>query len=355
MIEFINITSDTPKHVNINIDLESYIETFEKINKSKDEHSKKEATTEFNNLYNSISRKLIGISGQMYWIKALDLATQNLTNEQAKTIKAAPASEILQNSFIEIMKNAIDEAISRYYDSNMTTKPSIQLMIDIDDTSYSDVISIQIKDSGPGFENKFLQKLQTKKGLDEYVNASNGSNKKKYPNRAPLFGGQGRGLRILIADANGDVLERGGIRIRRFIKPEISRVDFNNSIDKDGNVLGAKITIITSIKPREIFSKKINTCKERLQEPNSASNDEILANRASEETRTTSADTTPLSIELNDIYSDDEYDEYEESTPPKFFQTRNSFLKLNLDCINTEYMDTENLEYNNNMSPTKSP
>jgi|GEM_PF-4145566 len=133
-------------------------------------------------------------------------------------------------------------------------------------TSNPDQVSIQITDAGRGFPDSFLSKVNTQQNRDTYVNTSRGSSKEKHENRPPLFGGQGRGLRILIADEDGDVLERSGQRIHRFTKPEISSVEFDNIIDTNGHVQGAQITVTTSIEPREDLSLKTAKIKEQLQD-----------------------------------------------------------------------------------------
>ncbi|MDF1828138.1 MAG: hypothetical protein P1U39_07645 [Legionellaceae bacterium] len=254
MTDFIHMTANSSGRVDITLDLSAYIEAFETAGR-----------VTFKNVSEDIHAQLTGIPGQMHWEEALSLATQHLTPEQHDAIENSPAAKMMNNSFIEIIKNSMDESIAKYYDSNRREKPRIQLALDLD-TSNPKQISIQITDSGRGFPSSFLDNVSTQKNRDTYVNTSRGSDKEKKRDRPPLFGGQGRGLRILIAEEEGDVLERSGKRTRRFTKPEISSVEFNNVTDQYGRVQGAQITVTTSLEPREMLSWKANKIKQQLQQ-----------------------------------------------------------------------------------------
>jgi hypothetical protein len=266
MPDFISMTSPAPGHVDIELNLAPYVSAYEKAYSHKTPaHTREAAMTEFNKLANDIYERLDGMPGATHWFMAQDLATETFNAAQKKAIDASPASDMLKNSFIELIKNSMDEAVSRYYDSNKTQKPTIKLSLDIDNTSKPNQVSMQLTDSGRGFTDpEFLAKLNTENGRDAYVNASRGSIKKKHDDRPPLFGGQGRGLRILIADEDGDILERSG-RVHRFEKPKISRVGIDNAVDNHGHIQGAQITITTSIKPRRALSDIANEIKDRVQ------------------------------------------------------------------------------------------
>lgn len=257
MSNFIRMKGNASGHVNITLDLSLYIETYEKayggrlVGPEQDD-----AITQFELLTIEIYRQLEGVLGQMHWLDALDLATQNLEQSQKDDIAQSPAARMMDNSFIEIIKNSMDECVSRYYDSNHSVKPMMQLGLDVDNTSNPDQVLIQITDAGRGFPDSFLSKVSTQQNRDTYVNTSRGSQKQKQMDRPPLFGGQGRGLRILIAAEDGDVLERSGQRIHRFTKPEVSSVEFDNIIDTSGHVQGAQITVTTSIEPQKTANIK---------------------------------------------------------------------------------------------------
>jgi hypothetical protein len=266
MSNFIRMKANASGHVNITLDLSLYIETYEKaygvsrpVGPEQDD-----AITQFERLTIEMYGQLEGVLGQIHWIDALDLATQNLEQSQKDDIAQSPAARMMDNSFIEIIKNSMDECVSRYYDSNHSVKPMMQLGLDVDNTSNPDQVLIQITDAGRGFPDSFLSKVNTQQNRDTYVNTSRGSQKQKQMDRPPLFGGQGRGLRILIAAEDGDVLERSGKRIHRFTKPEVSSIEFDNIIDTSGHVQGAQITVTTSIEPQEELVWKASKIKEQL-------------------------------------------------------------------------------------------
>jgi hypothetical protein len=295
MPDFINMSSTSPGHVDIELNLAPYVTAYEKAYSPKTPaHARETAMTEFNNLANNIYNRLDGMPGETHWFRAQDLATETSGTAQKKIIAASPASDIMANSFIEIIKNSMDEAVSRYYDSNKTQAPTINLSLDIDNTSNPNQVSMQLTDSGRGFTDpEFLAKLNTEKGRDAYVNTSRGSMKIKHSARPPLFGGQGRGLRILIADEDGDILERSG-RVHRYEKPKISRVDIDNAVDNHGHIQGAQITVTTSIKPRRALSDIADEMKEQVQAYKRAQATPSPANsEATTVESTTSGKTTP--------------------------------------------------------------
>ncbi|MDF1828137.1 MAG: hypothetical protein P1U39_07640 [Legionellaceae bacterium] len=251
MTKFIQMECMASGHVVITVDISAYIHAFEEAYLTDlPVENNQHAIEAFKKLSNTIESELTGIPGQLRWIEALELATQHLTPEQQDTIEKSPAADMMNVSFIEIIKNSIDECIARYYDSNGSASLCMPLSLVIDNTSIPDQVSIQITDTGRGFSPHFLDNISTQAMRDAYVNTSGGSDKVNHRDRAPLFGGQGRGLRILIADEAGDVLERTGERIHRFTKPKVSSVELDNATDDDGQVLGARITVTTSLEPR---------------------------------------------------------------------------------------------------------
>jgi len=257
MTKFIQMECMTSGYVVITLDISAYVNAFEEtyLTDLPAEHNQHDVTA-FKTLSCQIEAGLTEIPGQLRWFEALELATQHLAPEQQDTIEKSPAADMMNVSFIEIIKNSIDECISRYYDSNRCASLCIQLSLVIDGTSIPDQVSIQITDTGRGFSPRFLDNVSTQAKRHAYINTSRGSNKINHRDRAPLFGGQGRGLRILLADEVGDVLERTGRRIHRFIKPAVSSVEFNNLTDEYGQILGARITVTTSLEPRAIVAQQ---------------------------------------------------------------------------------------------------
>ncbi|MDF1683353.1 MAG: hypothetical protein P1U36_01725 [Legionellaceae bacterium] len=270
MPSYISMESTSSGQVDITLNLSFYIEAYEKAYgyQRSPGKSQADAIAKFKQQSLELSGQLTGLTGQMHWLDALRLATEDWEPSQQDAVAQSPAARMMDNSFIEIIKNSMDEVISMHYDSTPRKPPIIQLTLKIDNTSYSNQISIQITDSGRGFPDSFLDKINTPSRRATYVNASRGSNKTTHHDRPPLFGGQGRGLRILIADENGDALERSGQRVHRFIKPEISSVEFINALDAFGHCRGARITVTTSIEPREEYiAEAIPQEKNHITEP----------------------------------------------------------------------------------------
>ena len=265
MPSFISMKANNSGRINITLNLSRYIKAYEKAYGSDVAvgHEQANAADDFNKLSLEMYQRLDGVSGQIYWINALSLATQHLGKTEQDACKASPAANMMDNSFIEIIKNSMDEAISSYYDNNKKHEPIIQLSLEIDNATKPGQLSIQITDSGHGFPQAFLDKINTEKVRDTYVSTTRGSDKEKHSDRPPLFGGQGRGLRILIADAAGDILKRSGERTKRYTKPEVSSVEFNNAVDIHGHIQGAKITVTTSIEPRVELAEKVQKIKEQ--------------------------------------------------------------------------------------------
>jgi|GEM_PF-5872865 len=150
MSEFILMETHASGRVNITLDLSFYIEAYDKAygrNKiiGPEQH---DAITQFELLTIEIYEQIEGLSGQMHWIDALDLATQNLEQSQKDAIAQSPAARMMDNSFIEIIKNSMDECVSIHYDSNHNVKPMMQLSLDIDNTSVVSGIKARINGAG---------------------------------------------------------------------------------------------------------------------------------------------------------------------------------------------------------------
>ncbi|MDF1683354.1 MAG: hypothetical protein P1U36_01730 [Legionellaceae bacterium] len=314
MPNFIRMKANASGHINITLDLSSYINAYEKAYGSQISESDDQTKTvaEFKKISHNIHKQLDGISGQIHWIDALEIATHNLEPSHQDAVAASPAARMMDNSFIEIIKNSMDECVTKYYDSNKVAKPCIQLAMDIDNTSNPEQVSIQITDSGRGFPDAFLHKVSTPSNRDTYVNTSRGSPKEKCKNRPPLFGGQGRGLRILIADEEGDMLGHLGQRIHRFTKPEISSVEFNNLMDINGHVQGAQITVTTSIEPREDLSLRIHKIKEQLQDNRRSNATPSPTDSVATTHESTSSRDSPPMLDLGFLDDEDQDEDFDD-------------------------------------------
>jgi hypothetical protein len=238
----------------LSVNLEPYITSYKA--GDKDEHSSQRKMLE---------DACSGIAGAELWTTMLDTTLNKavvmgkLSASERLEIQKSPVSEFMIDSFVEIVKNLLDEAILGHYENGK--KPQLELTIDID-KSNPDCITLTIKDNGRGFPPEFLTKNSTPAGRDAYIQEG-GSNKKptkvkpaietgdqKEPSRdttpPKLFGGAGLGLRILMAGVlHGDMLTGPGHLKSKYEKPLISEISLGNR--EDGS--GALIQITTSRTP----------------------------------------------------------------------------------------------------------
>lgn len=222
----------------LKIDLNSYITSY----KEDDEAS-------FLAHRNAIEEMVSGVLGGDLWTQMLNAALDNavehgrLSTSARRVIEESPACAFMVSSFVEIVKNLMDEAILGHYESGKNPKLELSLSIDI---SSPDRIGLTIADNGRGFPPAFLEKNSTPAGRDAYI-LEVGSKKPNYDKSLPtLFGGAGLGLRILMAEVlYGDALTGPGRLKPKYQKPLISEI----SLGKSDHSSGALIQITTSKTP----------------------------------------------------------------------------------------------------------
>ncbi len=206
-----------------------------------------------------------GIAGTELWTTMLNAALNKavdigeLSTSKRLEIQKSPVSEFMIDSFVEIVKNLLDEAILGHYENGK--EPQLELTIHIDNSD-PDYIMLTIKDNGRGFPSEFLEKNSTLDGKEAYI-LETGSTKKptkvkttieagvhkdlsRHTTPPMLFGGAGLGLRILMAGVlHGDILTGPGHLKSKYEKPLISEISLGNR--EDGS--GALIQITTSRRP----------------------------------------------------------------------------------------------------------
>ena len=243
------ITMNSPQinSVKVTIDMRPYIVAYQEYKlKQYLGNSKRNEKEVYFNLKDKLRNRLTGLSGDLLWEQVLELATDGLSSTEIEIIRSSPASSFMDNSFVEIIKNAMDEAILGYYQS--LHNPRIELHINLDVQTDPHNISITIDDTGRGFSRKFLGNVATPDKRHHYVEQTNRTSRDAHPTDIPeLFGGANRGLRILMAACEGDELEKAGVRNSKYVKPEISDIVFRNKTDGSGAI----IKITTSKKPLE--------------------------------------------------------------------------------------------------------
>lgn len=94
--------------------------------------------------------KLTYSSANLYWDNILSLSTQGLSQEQQDAIFESPAVKILEEHFIEILMNSIDETLQAHY-ANRTLSPLMEMKISIDNKTNPNMVAICITDNGRGF------------------------------------------------------------------------------------------------------------------------------------------------------------------------------------------------------------
>ncbi|MCH9756251.1 MAG: hypothetical protein K0U37_03525 [Gammaproteobacteria bacterium] len=198
--------------------------------------------------------QLTGVVGDLHWEDILNKATEGLEIEEAENIRNSPAAEMIDYSFVEILKNSLDEALAGYYETEGERPASITLTIDIDNETNPNQVSIKITDSGRGFPDDFLAQVQTAEARDAYIHESGSfSQKAEHDDRAESFGGRGRGLRIFAAAEQNLTLDTSGIYedTRADPPPTIaSSLMFDNQLDDEGHIIGAEIILTTPMPSR---------------------------------------------------------------------------------------------------------
>jgi hypothetical protein len=192
----------------------------------------------------SIVDCITGLSGACLWEDMLTCAISRLSEpdqiETKKYIDASAAGVYMRQSFIELVKNSMDQIVL-----SDKQPPECVVQLDLFIEVIEDMIRMTFSDNGGGFTAQFIEQMNDDKQRKAYIDNA-GSSKFKHDLRAELFGGAGRGLRILCAYIDyGDKLERLGSRKEAYIKPDISRISFSNHRDGVGNQ-GATIVVETS-------------------------------------------------------------------------------------------------------------
>ena len=138
------------------------------------------------------------------WSKWFDTAIQEtqLPKDTIQQINECPAYKILSDvSFSEILKNSMDECLFAYFDPlNKKKSHLVQLVMGIDVTEED--VSFQFNDSGRGFSESFLSRIQDNAHKAQYLCQSDSHRRQDKKDSEPpykSFGGHGIGLRELIS------------------------------------------------------------------------------------------------------------------------------------------------------------
>lgn len=251
--------------VSLVVDMRSYLQAYRDYIFAS-EQEKKEAKRHYDESYAAVVSLVSGLRGDLWWEDVLD-QFRKVSGFLESSFEGSPADIYMADSFVEIIKNTIDEAIMSALDSesNAAFDGVIELKVVIDTQTHPHEVVLTISDNGRGFKQDFLDKISTPSGLDAYINKQvlRSSDKIAHlPDRhregtsaevIRLFGGRGLGLRILMAWVErASAIERGR-EVQRYIKPDVSQIRLSNHPDASGH--GAVIQIRTSVSPLEfVFS-----------------------------------------------------------------------------------------------------
>jgi hypothetical protein len=222
----------------LTVDLKDYIEA----SLSKSDNLK--------SISNSVRDCMRGLHGALLWEKMLKTAIRDLSKEDGtldktlKAIEASAAGVYMSESFIELVKNSMDQIV-------LSNRPAGECVVELDllIELNSDTIRMTISDNGGGFSDPFLIKMNDVNQRRIYIDEKGSVKQPGQSLRAHLFGGAGRGLRIFCAYIDsGDMLVDHGRHKKCYAKPAISTIQFSNHTDEKG-VRGATLIIETSMAP----------------------------------------------------------------------------------------------------------
>ncbi len=175
-----------------------------------------------------------------------------------EALKKSSVYEALDDSFVEILSNAVDDTIKKYLESSKSARPintlKATLQITIDDHTNPDNLTIScFHKKGGGFKESFLQQVSTleeRKGYISTVSSNKLSEAKLWADIPLYIGGRGQGLRMLMRKIDeGRYSESDRKHATKFYKAPVSNIEFSNKMDVFGKAEGAVITITTSKQP----------------------------------------------------------------------------------------------------------
>lgn len=307
--EYIKIHSDHTKQAVLEIDLSDYIKAYQ------------ENPTEYRRIRSIIQFATTNMLGGLICEDMLAHALETLPPEESEEVVNSPAVDIIRTHFAELMKNVVDEALLGHNQAGRPT--NISLTLEIDNSTHPDAISVRVTDTGRGFPQSFLNRVNSDEGRANYLTEKSDSHASKRQKQTLLFGGEGRGLRMFIADLAGNQLHASGKQKQRFTKPDIAALSFGNYIDAEHphTIKGAEIVITTSKTPRQVIRYDVPRFDdERAATPEVAEASARATKTLREEVGTLKGEEppkkrSPLSIITN--FDDNKHEDESDAEPPK--------------------------------------
>ena len=241
---------ETEGTIRITIDFGPYIENY-----SRACLGSVVAQKEFICVQDELDELTRGVRGTILWDELLRLLIEKeKMGEDAQTeIQESAMQTIMKESFVEILKNAMDAVLLNACAKDGSSILYFDIALDLSNPLQ---IKLRFTDNGPGFTDEFLETINTRLGQETFV-VGRGSKKETDRKRPPLFGGNGRGLRCLLARLlYGDDLIEAGVRSKKYEPNEQAVIVFSRR--EDGRS-GAVIDIRTSREPFKLVATMVDS------------------------------------------------------------------------------------------------
>lgn len=220
-----------------------------------------------------------------------DFCLDQYSPAEQKELRNSPAVDLLRDSLKEMFKNSIDIFLDQQLKHPNTSNTTLKCNFNIEKSMDNAIVTFA--DSGPGFSNDFMQKLNTEEKQIAYMNSGQFSDKRGQG----FTGGHARGLRELIHQIlTGQMMRAGHSKTQRATHFD-SEIHFSNN--HNAYCHGACVEIITQLAPvpEEHSQAKMS--------PVSSNNSTRPGSKGSEHTASvTSFDSSDFESEFRSQYPD---------------------------------------------------
>lgn len=120
--------------------------------------------------YAKLFTELSNAAGQLLWTNVFNIVCFNFETEMVSTIQNSLIFKVMSGSFIEIIKNSIDEHV-------LAGNNYIEIKITLE--YHQDLINMTFTDNGRGFPETFLLKTANINSIEHYIKGSKSDNPKQ--------------------------------------------------------------------------------------------------------------------------------------------------------------------------------